>query len=669
MALLFADHFVDGILGSYDCYWDTGTNAGVVHFVGAGSPKTFIAIPNSDRGYSEGDFIVATCNLGDKYNFYATAATPFVTCTIDHDSPDCTVTPGCDLIINSLTVTNESDTGENDGQVTINASSSAPIQYSLDGSTWVSTNHFGSLTPGNYTAYVKDTGPCTAQQAFTIAPFSNPVQQFTDDLPVVEYGGNISKWNAVFNPIVVKFQRKDFVVTSIVSFSPTQIKVILSTTLTTEQQYDAIHGGIYLKSDKYDFYGLADSYSSGLIITTAYLGTDTAGWVNLISEKQAYRIQLEITNGDNPTNPNIIVAEYSPNNKGATRADIAVYLRAFLSAEETYDFLTTNYRDANLAGSFTLRYREVWADGNSPWFSAPYPMYYTFAARQLGDFYGGNMAEYVPFLTVTANKYKAKWLTGFVKPTFFNGLPFEIAFIYSEDIIDKELTAEIIPNCGAPTNELLLNADATFLLNADLSRFIINKVYNPDVEGFPVIAQLGVNRLLIPAVFDCCADSVKINLFYLEGEDKVYVMQDQYFKLDCPCDNDPYVYVKWINKLGAWDYWRFGYNQTTSAIVSGSQQITRYVQDWERDQTINDFISRKGNRKLALVCGNLEAQEYDALMWMCSSIKVQIMTGVNPIRWQTVIIADGDVAGIQTRKGKGNFKVTIMLPDLNIQGQ
>lgn len=671
MALLFADHFVDGILGNYDCYWDTGTNVGVVNFVGAGSPKTYIAIPNADRGYSEGDFIRAVCSGGDKYNFYATAATPFVTCTIEFDSIDCAVTPGCDVAITSLVVSNESDTGANDGQVTINATSTVGLTYSLDGVTYeVSSNHFTGLAPGNYTAYVKDTNACTTSQPFTIQAYSNPVQQFDDDLPVVSVGGNTSKWNAAFNPIVCTFQRKDYVITGITSYSPTQIKVALSTVLTIDQYQMAINDGIYFKSAKYDFYGKADAYDAGLIVTASYLGADTAGYLNIINHKPSHLIEVEITTGDNPI-PEfqaVVSALFYSNKRGFTRADLATYLQTFLSTEETYDYLATNYRDYNLAGSFTIRYREVWTGGNSPWFAAPYPMYYTFAAQQLGDLYGGNMAEYVPFLTVSAAKYKAKFLTGFNKPTLFNGLPFEVSFIYSEDIINEDLTAEIVPSCGEGMNALLLNADASYLLNADLSRFVISRVYDPDISGFPVIAQLGVNRLKIPSVFDCCADTVRLNLYYMSGETKVYVMQDLTIKLNCACDSE-FIYLKWINKLGAWDYWRFGHNQTKSETTSGSQMVNRYVLDWQNQQTIEDFISRNGTKKLVLVAGNLEAQEMEAIMWMQNSIKVQMMVSSNPVKWQTVIIPDGDIAGYETRKGTGNVKVQISLPGINIQRQ
>jgi hypothetical protein len=59
------------------------------------------------------------------------------------------------------------------------------------------------------------------------------------------------------------------------------------------------------------------------------------------------------------------------------------------------------------------------------------------AAKQIGEAYGQNMAEYVPY--GIEGIMKAKFLTKFEEPVFFIDYPFTISFIYSENIIGHEL--------------------------------------------------------------------------------------------------------------------------------------------------------------------------------------------------------------------------------------
>jgi len=666
--LVFIQHFVYNST-SYTTYFDTSNNTVTCDIVGLHPDQSTggATIPVGEQKSFCSDNPSTT-----KVTTTVTGGYPYATFVLQENSPDCVYTPpsgGCDIAINSIAVTNEQSAGANDGSIVINASSSyGDLEYSINGSTFQSSNVFTDIAVGNYTAYVRDNNECDVSQPFSILAYSNPVQNFTNELPVVPIaGGNVSRWNAAFNPIVINYQRKDFAIVSISQLG-SQIAVKTSVTLTSDQFNKGINDGVYFKSPKYEYYGNPVSYNptDGFIFDYLYLGDDTEGYLNVNSIKPNFFVQTEITSGNNPIKKDVLVAEHSPNNDGHTRADLSPYLQSLLSPDETYNYLSPNYKDYNLGGSYTIRYREVWDGGNTEWFSAPYPLYYTYAAMQLGDKYGGNMAQYIPFLTVPNNSLKAKFLSGFDKPVFWSGLPFELSFIYSENIIDKQLYFELLPNCGDGSNGLLLNADATYLLNADNSRFIIERVYNPNIQGYPIIEALGVNRVLVPDVFDCCADVIKANIYYLNGENKVYIMQDLPIQLECPCE-DPYVYIKWINKLGAWDYWRFGYNQGISNITSGSDQVERFVNDWQNDQTIEDFISRKSNDKLTLVAGQLNLQQLEALSWMGHSRRVQMLVSKNPVKWQTVIIPDGDFSKGSTKSKIGNVKLSITLPALNGQ--
>jgi gliding motility-associated-like protein len=70
----------------------------------------------------------------------------------------------------TVTPTNVSCNGGNNGSVNILFSSIAlPLQYSLDGINYQSSNTFGGLSAGNYTAYFRDANNCGGNQNFAIS--------------------------------------------------------------------------------------------------------------------------------------------------------------------------------------------------------------------------------------------------------------------------------------------------------------------------------------------------------------------------------------------------------------------------------------------------------------------------------------------------------------------
>jgi hypothetical protein len=800
MALLFVEHFVyHG--KTVDTYYDTTNNSGVTVQSGTGQKIDYTPLPTPERAFTDGQKIKDLCNGTTRVACYATTYTPFFRFDLYPNDSTCSGGGGgggCQLNIVAVNKTDESQTGANDGTITVNATSPNPIQYSLDNQTYQSSNQFINLSPGNYNAFAKDSQGCIENQPVTILAYSNPVQSFESDLPVVNINGYVSRWCGVGGESrdVVIFQRKDFTVISVTQ-APTGIYVKPSTTLTNQQYSQALLTGIYVKTDKYEWYGLPTAYDggNGFTVPTTYLGDDTTGFVNIPGDRTGYVVQVEITSGNNPNKKDVIVAEFASDLYGKTVANLSPYLRTLLAPIETYDFLQRNYADYNLGGSYTLRFREVSSLGNGNWFNAPYALYYTYAAIQLGEQYGGNMAAYVPY---TGGLPAAKWLTDQTKPTLWLGLPFEMSFIFSEYLLDKEVYLEITPSNGSYYAGKLINENQSYIINQNQARLLIERVYNSNLgdAGKPLIKQLGVNRVLIPQTTLQTSDSAVIKLYYknsgslssfngslteetsphyVDGDailydngepvmsifssgsntmnltaghnyqiqarspqgypagykvdlivtkggvtiyqqtiaatlgnstsktgiiqpgvtynfqaitrstgadlpaidiadnnpvqtTNVYFQQPITVNIKQTC-NDPYVYLKWINSRGAWDYWRFGFNQSWVRTTSGSEQIERFISDWENDDTREDFVSRKAFDKLTLVAGQVDKDSLKALRWLSNSIKVQMLVGTNPYKWQTVIVSDGDFTNYETRYNSGDVKITITKPSLNIQQQ
>lgn len=85
-------------------------------------------------------------------------------------NPNTTTVSPLTLLSISSTVVKARCKGNNDGSITISAiGGQAPYNYSLDGTTYVSSNVFTNLVPGTYNIIVKDANNCTSSMIATIA--------------------------------------------------------------------------------------------------------------------------------------------------------------------------------------------------------------------------------------------------------------------------------------------------------------------------------------------------------------------------------------------------------------------------------------------------------------------------------------------------------------------
>lgn len=660
--------------GIYSAKFDTLALTGFVEFspFNGGVQQSYVS--DAERGQTSDEEITDYCIANKLYEFFGQGDTPFFYftatpggCTTPPDPPPGTI---CDLTITNISTTDETVTGANDGTVIISATTSNPnIQYTLDNINFQLSGNFSGLSPGTYLVSLVDANSCNQSANFTINPAVIENTTFTEGLPVIDLGGGkIARWSAAFNPIVLQLQRKDFDVVSVDAGSNgSQYRVTLDVMLSSKNNALAITQPIYIKTAKYEYYGKVTSeIVSGktvLIVPTVYVGDDAGGFIIIPNSKPGYYIELELIYGYDPNIKNSIFAEFTPGRDGKTKADLSGFLRSLVKPVDEFQYNVVNWRDINLAASYNIRYREVWETGDSAYYTSEYPLYVTYSARQLGEAYGGNMAQYTPFLSG-----QAKWLTEFKRPKYTQGLPFDLAFILSEYIVSQELFFEITPNNGTIINGMLLNADGSYLLNADLSRFLIERNDNPAINNVQVqeiIEQLGVNRLLINQNFDT-ATEIKVNIYYLNNGDKVYVMEDLYLDIITPCE-EPYIYLKFINHLGGWDYYRFGYNQVIGGNVSIDEQVVRYVSDWAYQDTINDVISKSANDKITFGADGVSQDDMRSLAWLKKSVKVQMYIGDN--NWQTVVIDGGGLWDYDTRKKAGTVEFVAQLRDDNIQTQ
>jgi hypothetical protein len=607
MALILIDVFTfPSIMGGgsevYEVYFDNAAIALSITYSGTDGVVSDVSILN--RGRANGDPITSVIGILDDegngfvYTLYSDTHTPFA--TIGEPVPIDPTPPACDLSITTV-VTNETGQSLDNGTIEATANSSfGTRQVSIDNVNWFTSPHtFIDLPPANYTIYARDANGCETNVTKSIEAFNNPIAGgFAGGLPVVEVSaGNVSKWNAAFNPIVINFQTV------------------------------------------------------------------------LDPLKKNFRIEIEITSQNG-----VVVGTWSPNTLGFTRADISGYLRSLVNAKDQFKYDVINWRDIDRSASYTIRYREVWDGDSSAWYVAPYPMYVTWSAKQLQELYGGNMAEYVTFSTEPNPSKLAKWLTLFQEPTAWVGLPYDNSFILSEYVVDEFIKVRTTsldinrqPVSSGILNSFLLNNDAGYIVADTDVRLIIQQAALPPVANDGIFEQLGINRLMLAGTPAVGVEYFVIQLYTGDDATPNYITQPLTIKINRQC-TDPYVYIKWLNTLGGWDYWRFGHDQVASLATTSDIEIDRNVFDWENSETIADTIKKSAVKKISFGA-NISDVKLSGLLGLATSTHVMMMSNLNPLKWQTVILQAGTFDIKRTKLRGAELKFTISLPQINIQQQ
>lgn len=613
--------------------------------------------------------------------YFVTFSTPQLGTVPDPPPPVNT----CDLKINFIHVDKpESAPGAGDAQITVNASSTyGPILYSIDlGDTWQASSTFTGLSGGALQAMAKDSNTlgCTDQASINIHTVSDLL---LSDPSVTRLGGKVSRWNAAFNPIVFTYQRKDFSITGVTADNDAgHANIGVNTTFinqTTQKSIVNTGDKVYINAAPYQGTYVVEKVTGDnhIVINTPYTG-DAGGFININSMRPYYKVITQISYMDKLTGrQETITSNNRPDGTGLVKADLANFLQSLLRPADNSDYTQSNFRDDNMSASYQVQYAQHWDDGTTDGHTSAFvtltnPYYVVYAAKQLGERYAGNLAAYVPFAQVSDTDQLARWVTDFAEPAYSIGYPFDIGFIYSEEMVGLQLYCELTlldinrqPLAGGPQVSSLLNEDGSWLLNQDGSKYIIA---DQNLMSIPVPGRLGLNRLMINGSFPREAFYFNIALKYEDEHTTHTVTQTQTIRVDDAVD-DRSVYLRWIGLSGSWNYYRFVFNQELSLDVQNATIIKNYVHDWENQQGIEEVISKTAGQKMKVMAEDLSIADIKGLQSVKYSPKVQMLVNKNPVKWQTIVINTATFSEYETRNGQAPFSITFNMPSINIQTQ
>lgn len=437
--------------------------------------------------------------------------------------------------------------------------------------------------------------------------------------PSIAYNSQVSRWNAVRNPVVYKMQRKDFVFNQVNNSGGFVQLQFNGVNLTSSF---ANGDSVYVQSDngEYNAAGLqtAEAFSAGnTLITTdiPYTNAAPGGFLNNFTLRLLYRIEVEVYNSDN-----VLLTEspftYTPTYTGSLLIDISSQLKSNLIADISADLSEEVIDDTNAYIGFYIKYTEVWTgSAESQTNDSSNQFYAALSALQIPALYGGNMAIYaVP---------EIKFLTKLDRPVMWRGYPFFLSAIISDDIA------------------------------ADVFISTANDESTPDDYSGKLI-HFNMNEVIsdqTPETIDAA--------IYESGSSGDKISETLTIELRDVCENP--VMLVGRNSLGGVLQWMFDINQEyTFDFNDGvkSKRLTLFTDDLTINQweALNEFFTLG------------EVYRNNILELTSSTIKTSTRIGnqvyvVDDDGTKTGVIVIPKERGTQTRQVKHSFEIEIEFPE------
>lgn len=321
---------------------------------------------------------------------------------------------------------------------------------------------------------------------------SRPVINWSGDSSVITNGAD---WNAIFNPVIFHFERRDFTVADILVSPDFAGKVRVTSTAAMTGL--AVGDSVYITSDLYTglYTVLQINSSTSFDADTTYVGDEDDGFivadtvrVNWYGEFQIYRIL--------PNQQPIEIGTFTQKSfrNGELKVNVSGWLKGQCGFSNDFAYDKINQRDDNLGGYYWLYYRQRYDGLAAPAYTVQTENHYVNAARQIGDENGANMEDYQVEGATSTHK---KFLTEFENPTYWPGYPFDLCFILT-DLAGSPPTIELtrLENHFDVNGDVVSSDGGTELIefgnDRAVNRLMIQQGYTDDVREIDVWLESGV---------------------------------------------------------------------------------------------------------------------------------------------------------------------------------
>lgn len=486
----------------------------------------------------------------------------------------------------------------------------------------------------------------------------------------------ISRWGSARLPYLFELQRRDYqlISTNEDAFGNVVLRVA----------YDAaLPGEITVGSEVYfastlDAQGNAGHYGEVAVVssvatapglyhllytnTPAVVASTNGGFINVMSRLNyyvAFTLNLyEAATGITHT----IAVRLKPGANGKMRLDASEYITSYMVKEAPTLYSSVNLKDNNVWGKFYLEYTEVWTgSSNSTVSDQSNEYFFVDGVKQLLSQYGQNLLDYVPFPELFAPG--AKFLTDFVKPTFFAGYPFDLWFIYPDELGPAPITRE---EDEFTFGGALLSAVSTTVNVAQrggVNRLRISETgYSPGTAQIDVYLKIYSGVQLGYFIDNYIADG------YFEQDPPIppdgitpyNLTEKKRVKFGTVCARNP-VYLCWKNRLGGFDYWLFSGNQNVNISSKQTGIFNREPDDISTQNYRSTILQAEQVERIT--CGdNVLLEDLQGIKGIEASPAVYVLVSQSPTVWRRVKINPKGFQ-YQTKGNRADVQVEIEYPE------
>lgn len=442
--------------------------------------------------------------------------------------------------------------------------------------------------------------------------------------PSQTVSGETSKWNAVNNPILYKFQREDFTFNQI-NNDAGDIQVQINGVDYTSSFI--VGDSVYVQSDNsvYDLSStITDSQYSGgntlITIDSSYVSAAPGGFINNNTLRSMYRVEVAVY--DNSDDSLISTVNYAPDSTGLVKANVSTSLKSVLlpDQEAVLTGSTETFEDTNFI-AFYIKYTEVWSESAESQTDDQANVFYAvLGSMQIPSLYGGNMGLYVMWEDGNPD---GLFLTKLTKPVMWRGYPFLITAIISDNTW----------------------SDVYLVSN--------NNTTPADYQG--KIVNFDLNQIIT----DQTVEELTIEVYTNDSPDR-QISETLTIELRDACENPILLMAR--NSLGGVLEWMFDNSQEYTFDYGDGRKAKRLVlfaevlsiNQWE---SLQDFITLGEVYKDNIV-------EFDSSVIKTSTRVDQQVYVVNSDGTKIGVIVIPTKNKTETRQSKHNFELEIEYPEL-----
>jgi hypothetical protein len=318
--------------------------------------------------------------------------------------------------------------------------------------------------------------------------------------PSILINGHKSNWFPAHQPITFEMQRID---ASIISRSYRNNQITFTLNVIVPSSVKAGHKFSFVQGTKQTLLTIISASGNKIVVaytSSAYSGV--LGYIIFTDSYTSHFIETKVSFINGSTYEVIGSIKNKTDLFGLAKVSVQELLSTKCINQNDFLYNAINKHQFGEGSKFNIQIREVinGVAGNYTSLTDANVLYYTNSSNQIQDKYGYNMGSFVPTYD-SARTDKAKFQSVFKRPTYFVNYPFSLNFIYSDNMLNyqvtrKEQTKDINGNIIATTTDNL-NMSSRLYAN----RLMLKQGYTSNIKTLDVWLESNV-AVVVPKTYE-----------------------------------------------------------------------------------------------------------------------------------------------------------------------